>query len=267
MTVAIPVRNGGELFAGVLRALAAPDRRARAARVRLGLDRRLAAARARARRARDRDRARALQPRRHAQPADGAGARARTWRCSPRTPSRPTSAGWSGCSGGFELARRRGDRLRALPPAAGRRARRCASSSSAGSPRSRPTARPRVERLARATSASLPAVELIGRRGLLHRRQRVRLARGRLGAGAVPRGPLCRGPGARDRHAARRLRQGVRARRGGAPLPRLHAARAAAPLLRRVARAARGLRLARARLARAICSASCGASSARRDAS
>jgi hypothetical protein len=51
-----------------------------------------------------------------------------------------------------------------------------------------------------------------GQARLLHRRQRLPGARG-LGAGAVSRGSLRRGSRAGDRHAAGRLRQGVRSRR------------------------------------------------------
>ena len=80
---------------------------------------------------------------------------------------------------------------------------------------------------------------------LLHRRERMSGARG-LGAGAVSRGRLRGGSRAGDRHAARWLRQGVRSRGGGAALPRVHDRSGAAPLLRRVAGPARGLRLARA---------------------
>ena len=109
--------------------------------------------------------------------------------------------------------------------------RRCGSNWSAGSPRSSPEAARRSSRLARGgapdarrPSATRRVAPLSTDRAarLLHRRQRLHLARG-VGAGAVSRGPLRRGPGARDRHAARRLREGVRARGRGAALPRLHA--------------------------------------------
>ena len=58
VSVAIPVRNGGPALEGVLAALAAPDGRPRADRVRLGLHRRLGAAGPRAWGARARDPAR-----------------------------------------------------------------------------------------------------------------------------------------------------------------------------------------------------------------
>ena len=189
---------------GVLRALGAPDGRARAARVRLGLERRLGRSWRATHGARvHRDRAGRVQPRRHAQPADARGRGRRTWRCSRRTPSPPRSAGSSALLEGFELGdgRRRsctGPTGRAPTPRS-----RCASSSSAGSPA-------RARRCSRGSSAStppsatLPASALIGRAGLLHRRQRLHRARG-LGARAVPRRALRRGPRARARHAARRL--------------------------------------------------------------
>ena len=158
VTVAIPVRDGGELLAGTLArarrrrpsstscSCATPARR----------DGSLELARD-ARRARARDRARALHPRRHAQPADGASAAARTWRCSPRTPSRPTSAGSSACSAGFELARgrRRSStgptaRGRDAPPAVRIELERWFSLAR------RPTGRPQVERLAGPSAPRCP---------------------------------------------------------------------------------------------------------------
>ena len=67
-----------------------------------------------------------------------------------------------------------------------------------------------VERLGAQERRSLPGARADRQARLLHRRQRLPGARG-LGAGAVSRGPLRRGPRAGDRHAARRLREGVRA--------------------------------------------------------
>jgi len=83
-----------------------------------------------------------------------------------------------------------------------------------------PDGTPRVERLDEEERSALPASELIGRRGFFNRRQRLHRARG-VGAGTVPRGPLRRGPSARDRHAACRLCQGVRAASRRDPLARL----------------------------------------------
>ena len=122
---------------------------------------------------------------------------------------------------------------------------------------------PRVDRLSeeerspRPIERGLPGGELIGARGLLHGRQCMRLPRGVV-EGSVPRGSLCRGQGACDRHASRRLREGVRAGCGCVALPRLHEHPAAAPLLRRVAGPARGVRLARARLSRVPGAAAAG---------
>ncbi len=92
-----------------------------------------------------------------------------------------------------------------------------------------PAGEPTVERLDEAERAALPALALMGRRGFFTRRQRLPRAR-RLGARPVSRGPLRRGSRARARHAARRLRQGVRTGGRRLALPRLHHAPAAAPL-------------------------------------
>ena len=80
-------------------------------------------------------------------------ARARTSRCSPRTPSRPTSAGSSGCSAASSWRADVAIVYGPYRPAPDATRSRCASSSSAGSPRSRPTAPRSVERLRAATSA------------------------------------------------------------------------------------------------------------------
>ena len=258
-TVAIPVRDGGELLERTLAALA-----------RQTVEHELlvcdsgssdgSAALARAHGARVLEIAPAqLQPRRHAQPADGEAAGAHVALLTQD--AEPADERWlERLLGGFELARGRGDRVRALPPAPGCRARRCASSSSAGSARSSPDGSRAGGAPASAGERSLPVARADRQARLLHRRQRLPGARG-LGARAVSRGSLRRGPGAGDRHAAGRLRQGVRSRGRGAALPRLHDAPGAAPLLRRVARAARGLRLARAGLPGAPARGSCAESS------
>ena len=144
---------------------------------------------------------------------------------------------------------------------------RCAGNWSAGSARSPPmVARESIASASRSgrrgrSQPGLPAIALIGRARLLHRRERLLGARG-LGARAVSRGSLRRGPRAGDRHAAGRLRQGLRPGGRRAALPRLHDAPGAAPELRRVARAARGLRLARARLPGAPDAAAAGGAGA-----
>ena len=83
-----------------------------------------------------------------------------------------------------------------------------------------------------------------------------------MGARAVPRGPLRRGPGARDRHAARRLRQGVRPARRPSCTPTTTRARrscgAASTSGAGCARSTAGASPPR----RARCSGSCAASSA-----
>ena len=112
---------------------------------------------------------------------------------------------------------------------------------------------PRVERLTARERETLPARAAGRPAWLLHRRKRVPGTLG-VGAGAVPRGPY-----AEDRVLAIDMLRAGYAKAyvpggGGVALPRLHGVAAAASLLRRVARAARGLRLARARGARIRCS-------------
>ena len=103
VTVALPVLNGGPLLDEVLAAVRRQRwrRRRRAARVRLGLDRRLGGDRARPRRRGDRDRARHRSRTADAQRADASARRARSSPSSPRTPRPPTSTGsraWSPAS-------------------------------------------------------------------------------------------------------------------------------------------------------------------------
>ena len=128
-----------------------------------------------------------------------------------------------------------------------------------------PDGEPTVERLDEAERAALPALALIGRRGFFTD------ANACLARAAWERVPFREVPYAEDRVLAiDMLRAGyAKAFVPAAAVWHSHdytRAPAAAPLLRRVARPARGLRLARAAPIRAACWASCAASSARRGA-
>ena len=147
---------------------------------------------------------------------------ASAWPCSPRTPSRPTSAGWSACSAGFELAPDVGIVYGPYRPAPTRR-RRCAWNSSAGSPRSPPTGS-RAWSASAQTSARCPSLELIGRRGFFTD------ANACLARAAWERVPFREVPYAEDRVLAIDMLRAGYAKAfvpdgGGAALPRLHRAR------------------------------------------
>src|SRR5580658_3259326 len=241
VTVAIPVRDGGELLVRTLRALA----RQTVAHELLVCDsgsRDGSVALARAHGARVVE----IEPQKfgHGATRNLLVSEARGERVALLTQdAEPADERWLACLlGGFELAQDVGivyGPYRPRPqasPAVRRELEGWFGSLS-------PDGQPRVERRRAGARARLGA----GRTAwLLHRRQRLHRAR-RLGARALPRGRLRRGPPAGARHAAGGLRQGVRAARRRAALPRLHRARAAAPQLRRVAGPARGVRLARAR--------------------
>ena len=141
-------------------------------------------------------------------PARGLRARART----SRSPTGPTARG-------------------PTPP------RPCGSSSSAGSPRSRPTAR-RARRAAEPErERALPVAALIGRRGLLHRRERLHLARapGRRFRSATS--PMRRTACSRSTCCARATRRRIVPAAAVLHSHDYSALAAAAPELRRVARA------------------------------
>ena len=152
VTVAIPVRDGGELLAGTLAALARQTVEHELLVCDSGShDGSVALARAHGARVLEIEPAR-LQPRRHAQPADARGrGRARGAAHPGRRAGGRALAG--AAARGLRAGGGRGHRLRPLPPAAAAPRRRCGSSWSAGSPRSRPTACPRVERLREAERA------------------------------------------------------------------------------------------------------------------
>ena len=212
-TVAIPARDGGELFVRTLAALAGQTRKHELLVCDSGSsDGSLELARAHGARVR-RDRSgEQFGHGRHAQPADeGASGRARRAAHSGRGAGR-TSAGSSGLLGGFELAPDVGivygpyrlARRRARGPlgtralvrhACPRRAAACRSARASRAPgRTRPGCpRPRCSARVASSPTRTPAS---GARGL--------------GARAVSRGRLRRGPRAGDRHAARGLRQGLR---------------------------------------------------------
>ncbi len=130
------------------------------------------------------------------------------------------------------------------------RGRRCAWSSSAGSPRSRPTAARRWSAWSADERARCRCVELIGRRGFFTD------ANACLARAAWERVPFREVPYAEDRVLAIDMLRAGYAKAFVPDAAVLHShdyttAAGAAPLLRRVARLARGVRLARARLARA----------------
>ena len=244
VTVAIPTLDAGAAFAGRCDALAAQRLERRAAGVRLGLVGRNGRARA----GRGGARVIEIEPRgvlarRHAQPADdrgagrarrvpdpGCGARRRPVAEPParrRSRSTPTSA----------LA------FGPYRPAPGREPDRRARADDWFS-RLSPSGGPRIDRLTPAETAA-PAASAVRPAQLLHRRQRLRRARG-LGARAVPADRLRRGPRAGDRHAAGGVREGVSCR--DAAVIHSHeysAGRLAAPQLRRGPRDQRGVWLAR----------------------
>ena len=169
------------------RSALAPDGRARADRLRLGLQRRLAGVRARARRAADRDPARRLQPRRYAQPADERGTRGACRAAHPGCRARRRALAGAACS--KDSRSRRMWASSTGPTAARPRPRRpCGSNWSAGFARSPPTGSPRwivsparARRRIRRGGAVRRRADRRAR--LLHRRERMRLARG-LAAGA-----------------------------------------------------------------------------------
>ncbi len=191
--------------------------------------------------ARARDRPRGVQPRRHAQPARG-GVRLAEWRSSHRTQNQPTRAGSSACSRASRSRPTWGsstvptsprrclaggaDRAGALVRLA--RSRRPPTLERLAEPERLRVPRPRSSAAGASSPTPTPA------------------CRARLAASTVPAGGICRGPHARDRHDACRLRQGLPARRQRSCTPTTTRPRRAEARLRRVARAAGGLRLARA---------------------
>ena len=112
--------------------------------------------------------------------------------------------------------------------------------------RARPEASLMVRRELDQWFSSLPTdPELRGRRRprwaalVLHGRERVYFAH-RVGASAVSACEIRGGPPTGTRHARRRVRQGLSPRCGRDPLPPVPASRSVPPLVRRVARLARG---------------------------
>ncbi len=228
VTVAIPVLNGGTHAAPHAARAGAPDGGPRAARVRLGLARRLGASGSRARRAGDRDRRRISSA--TAAPATCLMEAARRARRAADPGRRACGRALAGGAAGRLCARAgRGasptaptSRARSASPAVRMELERWFASLS-------PDGRPRVDRLSaqergRARRARAAGSGDARSARVLHRRQRVRSASG-LAAGAVSRGLLRGGPRARDRHAACRLCEGLRARSCRSALPRLHGAR------------------------------------------
>ena len=265
VSVAIPVRDGGALLA---RACCARSR-ARRSRTSCSSATRAratarASSRARTARACSRSPPAQLQPRRHAQPADARGRAARTWRSSPRTPSRRTSAGSSACWGAsrWPTTWRSSTAPTGRAPDASPAVR--IELRAAGSARSRPTAPPQRRAPGRAASGDAAGDRADRPARLLHRRQRVRRARGLASGCRSARSPTPRTGCSRSTCCAP-----ATPRRSCPQAAVLHShaytpAAAAAPLLRRVARAARGLRLARARLAAAPAARGCAARSGAR---
>ena len=231
VTVAIPVRNGGALLGEVLESVRRAAARSAASSCSWPTPGRPTARAQLARRSWRRGDRRAPErvlARRHAQPAHSSAHRVRTSPFSLRMPCRPTIAGSRRLLEGFEAADNVGLVF--------------------GRYRARPDASVMVRRELDEWFDSLPPevrglpdlAEGDGTRSLFFTDANGCVARAAWEQVPFREVRLRGGPAARSRHAGRRVREGLSPRRRRDPLARLQAARAAAPLVRRVARTARG---------------------------